>query len=108
MSGMEDRQKAAEGKFKMDEETKFKIGARRAKLVGLWAADKLGLTGQDAEDYAKLMVSVDLTEAGDADIIAKLKADFENRALDVSDHDINKALAETAEKAKQQIMAAGK
>ena len=76
MSGFEDRQKGFEGKFAHDAEQKFKLVARRNKLLGLWAAEKLGKTGADAEAYAKEVVMSDLETAGDDDVVGKLLADF--------------------------------
>ena len=73
MNNFEDREKAFEAKFAHDEELRFKVDARRDKLLGLWLADKMGKTGDDAESYAKEVVISDLKEAGDADIIENSK-----------------------------------
>ncbi|WP_340299068.1 MULTISPECIES: DUF1476 domain-containing protein [unclassified Roseobacter] len=76
MSTFDDRERAFEVKFAHDEETKFKLEARRNKLVGLWAAGILGKTGDEAEAYAKEVIRADFEEAGHEDVIGKLKADL--------------------------------
>ncbi|RMF15675.1 MAG: DUF1476 domain-containing protein, partial [Alphaproteobacteria bacterium] len=76
MTGFDDRERQFEEKFAHDEELRFKARARRAKLVGLWAAGLMGLEGKAAEDYALSLVAEDLKETGDQDIIDKLMADF--------------------------------
>ena len=77
MSAFEDREKAFEAKFKLDEELAFKVNARRDKLLGLWAAAKMGLTGQQAEIYARSVVYSDLADSHHDAMIAKLKADLD-------------------------------
>jgi hypothetical protein len=76
MSTFDDREHAFEAKFAHDEEMKFKLEARRNKLVGLWAAEILGKTGDEAEAYAKGVIRADFEEAGHEDVIGKLKADL--------------------------------
>ena len=76
MSTFDDREHAFEAKFAHDEEIKFKLEARRNKLVGLWAAEILGKTGDEAEAYAKGVIRADFEEAGHEDVIGKLKADL--------------------------------
>lgn len=77
MSAFDDREKAFEAKFKLDEELAFKVNARRDKLLGLWAAAKMGLTGQQAEIYARSVVYSDLADSHHDSMIAKLKADLD-------------------------------
>lgn len=77
MSAFEDREKAFEAKFKLDEELAFKVNARRDKLLGLWAAAKMGLTGQQAEIYARSVVYSDLADSRHDAMIAKLKTDLD-------------------------------
>ena len=77
MSDFSDREKGFERKFALDEELRFKAMARRNKLLGLWAAEKLGKTGEAAEAYAKEVVAADFEEAGDGDVLRKLKTDFD-------------------------------
>jgi len=76
MSTFDDREHAFEAKFAHDEEMKFKLEARRNKLVGLWAAEILGKTGDEAEAYAKEVIRADFEEAGHEDVIGKLKNDL--------------------------------
>ncbi|MBI1273207.1 MAG: DUF1476 family protein [Alphaproteobacteria bacterium] len=104
MTGLDDRQKAFENKFKHDEEVTFKVMTRRARLLGMWAAEQMGMTGSDASDYAKTVVMADMEEAGHADLIRKIKGDFTDRDLDFSDHRIEKKMEEFLSIAKQQVM----
>lgn len=76
MTTFDDREKAFENKFKYDEEMKFKATARRNKLLGLWAAEKLGKAGADADVYAKEVVAADFERPGDEDVIEKILGDF--------------------------------
>lgn len=105
MSGFDKRRQGAESKFALDQEVKFKATARRNKLVGLWAAGKLGLTGPGAEDYAKEVIKADLQEAGDDDVIRKLRADFDAKGVQVSDHQIQRELEDQMKVAVEQVMA---
>jgi hypothetical protein len=105
MTLLTDRQKALEGKFARDENLKFKATARRNKLVGLWAADLFALKGDAADEYAKTVVIADLEEAGDADVIRKLVADFKSHNVEMSEHRIEKALLEQMAVAIKQIEA---
>ena len=94
MNTFNDRQKAFEAKYAHDEELRFKVEARRDKLLGLWLAEKMGKTGGDAEDYAKEVVISDLQEAGDEDVIAKVMADIEAAKLDIDRAQIEAKLSE--------------
>ena len=76
MNTFDDRETAFEAKFAHDEEMKFKADARANKKLGLWAADLLGKSGQDAEDYAKTVVTADFEEAGHDDVIRKVVGDL--------------------------------
>ena len=88
MSSMRDRQEGFEKKFAMDEDSKFKAMARRNKLLGLWAAEKLGKTGADADDYAKEVIRADFAEAGDNDVLRKVRADFDAAGVAQSDQQV--------------------
>ena len=88
MSSIRDRQEGFEKKFAMDEESKFKAVARRNKLLGLWAAEKLGKTGQDADDYSKDVVRSDFEEAGDEDVFRKVRRDFDAAGISLPDSEI--------------------
>ena len=102
MTTFDDRQQAFEAKFAHDEELKFRVLARRDKLVGLWAAGLLGKTGDDADAYARQVILSDLEEAGDADIIRKLVADLAPVGIDEAT--IVAKLAEQASEAARQLM----
>ena len=82
MSTFDKREEGFEKKFALDEEQKFKAEARRNKLLGLWAAEKLGKTGDDAANYAKEVVSADFEEAGDADVLRKVVKDLAGKATE--------------------------
>ena len=73
MTQFDDRERAAEKKFELDQEKEFRAQARRAKLVGLWAAEQMGLDGAEAEGYAKDVVAHDLAEKGDEDLFRKIR-----------------------------------
>lgn len=103
MSSMKDRENAFENKFAHDEELMFKATARRNKLLGLWAAEKLGKSGDDAEAYAKEVVLADLEEVGDEDVFRKLRGDL---GADVSDHQIRRTMEELMAEAVQQVRSA--
>ncbi|MBM3568203.1 MAG: DUF1476 domain-containing protein [Alphaproteobacteria bacterium] len=105
MSGFDEREKTHEKQFAVDEATKFKIEVRRNKLLGLWAAEHLGLKGADAEAYAKSVVEADFEHAGDDDVFRKLRKDFDDRKLDMSDHRIRRTMDELKAEAAQQIKA---
>lgn len=105
MTTFDDREKAAEGKFAHDEQAHFKALARRDKLVGLWAAEHLGLKGAAAEAYAKSIILADLEEPGDEDVVRKLVADFAAKKLALTEHDIRNQLAEKLVIATGQIQA---
>lgn len=98
-----DRQEGFEKKFAMDEETKFKAMARRNKLLGLWAAEKLGKTGTDADAYAKEVVQADFEEAGDNDVFRKVRTDFDAAGVVLSDTQIRSIMDELLAAAVEQI-----
>ncbi|QEW21087.1 hypothetical protein LA6_003290 [Marinibacterium anthonyi] len=101
MSTFDDRERAFENKFAHDEEMLFKATARRNKLAGLWAADLMGLSGDDAQAYAKTVVIADFEEAGHEDVVRKLAADLGDK----SDPDTIRAkLIELLPVAKAQIV----
>ena len=104
MTSFNDREKGFEKKFEHDQELQFKAEARRNKLLGLWAADLMGITGDEAAAYAKEVVQADFEEPGPEDVIRKVKADFEAKGVDKSDHQIRRQLDDLMIEAKQQIM----
>ncbi|MDK1494807.1 DUF1476 domain-containing protein [Sinorhizobium sp. 7-81] len=103
MKSIRDRQEGFEKKFAMDEELKFKAMARRNKLLGLWAAEKLGKTGVDADAYAKEVVRADFEEAGDNDVLRKVLADFDAAGVAQSDQQIRVVMDELLATAIDQI-----
>jgi len=103
MSTFDKRQEGFEKKFAHDEELRFKAGARRNKLLGLWAAEKLGKTGDEAEAYARTVVAADFEEAGDDDVFRKVRKDFDAASLDQSDHQIRRTMDELMATAIEQI-----
>lgn len=103
MASMEDRKKAFENKFIHDEELKFKANARRNRLLGLWAAEKLGKTGEDADAYAREVVAADFEEAGDQDVFRKVRGDFDAAGVQQSDHQIRRTMDELMVTAVEQI-----
>lgn len=105
MTTFDERKNAFEQKFAHDEELRFKATARRNKLLGLWAADKLGKSGAEAEAYAKSVVVADFEEAGDEDVVRKLKTDFAAASLGMDDSEIRKVMTELLLKAAQDIQA---
>jgi len=107
MTTFDKREEGFEKKFAHDEELRFKASARRNKLLGLWAAEKLGLTGPAAEAYAKDVVMADFQEAGDNDVFRKLRQDFDAKDVAQSDHQIRRAMDELMEQAIAQIKASG-
>ncbi|MCK4861768.1 MAG: DUF1476 domain-containing protein [Rhodobacteraceae bacterium] len=102
MTTFNDRENAFENKYAHDEETKFKIAARANKLLGLWAADLLGKTGDDAAAYALEVIKADFEEAGHEDVVRKVVADFKG---DMSDDEIRAKLNELTSTAVEQIEA---
>ena len=96
MSTFDDRENAFENKFAHDAETKFKIEARRNKMLGLWAAELLGKTGDDAASYATEVVKSDFEEAGDDDVLRKVSADLGDKASDEAIREKMKALLQDA------------
>jgi hypothetical protein len=105
MSGFDERKETFEKKFAHDEELRFKATARRNKLFGLWAAEQLGKTGADAETYAKAVVLADFQEAGDADVIRKVRQDLEAAGKTTDESELTRILAETMARAIEQIKA---
>ena len=108
MTSFEDRKRGFEGKFAHDEELRFKATARRNKLLGLWAADKMGLSGDAAQVYAREVIKVDLEEPGEEDVFRKIKADFDTKGVDQSEHQIRRAMEELLAEALNQIESEGK
>ena len=99
MAQFDDRRDSFEKKFAHDEELRFKATARRNKALGLWAAEKLGKSGEDAAAYAKSVVMADFEEAGDDDVLRKVKADFEAGGVAVDEKALRATMNDLMEKA---------
>jgi hypothetical protein len=105
MSSFDKRKDGFESKFARDEELQFKSMARRNKLLGLWAAEKLGKSGDDAQAYAKEVIRSDMQEAGDEDVFRKVRGDFDAAGVTQSDHQIRRTMEELLAEAVRQIEA---
>lgn len=105
MSNFDQRKDAFESKFALDEELRFKATARRNKLLGLWAAEKLGKSGPDADAYAKSVVIADFEEAGEDDVFRKVKSDFAGGGIATADDEIRRVMGELLIRAAEEIQA---
>jgi hypothetical protein len=105
MESFERRKDGFERKFAHDEELKFKAMARRNRMLGHWAAEKLGLSGAEADAYAKAVVMADFEEAGDHDVLRKIRKDFDAKGVAQSDHQIGRMMTELLAKAVADIKA---
>jgi len=103
MATFDDRKRGEEAKFAMDQAADFKVMARRNKLLGLWAADLMDLSGSDADAYAKEVVLSDLEEVGDEDVFRKIRGDFDIKGVDRSDTRIREHMAELIAVAREQL-----
>ncbi len=103
MTTFDKREEGFEKQFAHDEELKFKSIARRNKLLGLWAAQKLGIAGAEADAYAKEVVAAEFGEGGD--VFHKIRLDFDDKGVTVSDHQIRRTMDELLAKAVAEIKA---
>jgi len=104
MTTFDDREKAHEAKFVRDEEMVFRVTARRNRLLGQWAASRMGLTPEETDSYAKSVVQADFEEVGDEDVIRKLLGDLTAAQVETSDEEIRKALSDLTVEARRQLM----
>ena len=105
MKGFVEREKGFEAEFKRNQELAFRVTARRNRLFGLWAADRLGLTaGEAAESYAKSVVAADFEKPGDADVIAKVQSDLAEKGVAITDSELRAELDRAAGEARRQLM----
>ncbi|KLE33885.1 DUF1476 domain-containing protein [Aurantiacibacter luteus] len=107
MTDFKDRQKGEETKFAMDQETAFKVAARRNRLLGEWAAEKMGLTHEETDAYKKAVVQADFEEAGDEDVIRKLVGDLTQAGCDIDEATVRAQVEEKMIEAKRQFMSEG-
>jgi hypothetical protein len=105
MTTFDKREEGFERQFAHDQELRFKANARRNKLLGLWAAQKLGMSGAEAEAYAKEVIIADLEEAGDDDVFRKIRKDFDAKGVKDSDHQIRRTMDELMAAAIAQLKA---
>lgn len=106
MTSFKDREQAFENQFARDQEMQFRITARRNRLIGEWAAARMGLTPEETDAYAKAVVQADFEEAGDEDVIRKLAGDLTAAKVDISDAEIRSTLVEKAIEARRQFIEA--
>src|SRR5208282_2654992 len=99
MTTFDKREEGFEQQFAHDEELKFKATARRNKLLGLWAAEKLGLKGAEADSYALAVVMTDFEDIGEHDVMRKIRKDFDAKGVDQADHQISRTMNELMAKA---------
>lgn len=100
----EDREKGFEAKYRLDQETEFKVNVRRDKLLGLWVAEQIGLSGKEAEAYARSVVEADFEQPGDADVVRKVLRDLADRHPEITEEKIYKQLIKLAAVARDQIL----
>jgi hypothetical protein len=107
MSGFDERRNAHENKYLHDENLRFKANARRNKLLGRWAAEKLGKAGDDIDAYATEVVRADFQEAGDEDVFRKIRGDFDAAGVQQSDHQIRREMQTLLDTAIAQVASEG-
>jgi hypothetical protein len=103
MTTFEERGKGFESKFKRDQELQFKVMARRNKLLGLWAAEKMGIVGADAGTYSKDVVASDFDRPGDDDVLEKVHGDLAAKGLNLSAPDVRKEMERLVDIAREQV-----
>ncbi len=104
MTNFNDRERAEEAKFAMDSDTAFRVAARRNRLLGEWAANKMGLTPEEGEAYRKAVIQADFEEAGDEDVIRKVLGDLVAAGVDVDEATVRATLEEKGVEARRQLM----
>lgn len=104
MTTFDNREKAFEDKYKHDQDLQFRVEVRRNKLLGLWVAEMLGKSQDEADSYAKEVISSDFEEPGDDDVVRKVLADLEQHNVDFSEHRLRKKMDELLGVAKEQVM----
>ncbi len=103
MTTFNDREKAAENKYAHDQERQFLLKARRTKLMGLWAARRMNISGTAADDYAKSLIAATISSNEDEEIVAQVKADLSARGITASEHELKEELFKVTQVAKEQI-----
>lgn len=103
MTTFDDREKGFESKFALDQEQEFKATARRNKLLGLWAAEKMGLSAESADQYASAVVKADFEQPGEEDVYRKVAQDLQGSGIEVSESEIRRKMDELSSVAREQI-----
>ncbi|WP_419825535.1 DUF1476 domain-containing protein [Sphingomonas sp.] len=106
MTTFDERERAFETKFAHDQEMLFRVTARRNRLVGQWAAEKMGLTAEETDAYAKAVVQAEFEEAGDEDVIRKLYGDLVSAGVEVDEATIRAELDSKLIEARRQLIEA--
>lgn len=104
MTNFDDRERAFEAKFAHDEDMKFRMTARRNRLLGEWAAGRMALTPEETDAYAKAVVQADFEEIGDEDVIRKVLGDLTSAGIDADEATVRSALETAAVEARRQLM----
>ena len=104
MTSFSDKERAEEGRFARDEEMQFRVAARRNRLLGGWAAEKMGLTAAEADAYGKAVIQADFEEAGDEDVIRKVLGDLIAAGVDADETLVRVTLEEKGVEARRQLM----
>jgi len=104
MTNFNDRERAEEAKYAHDEDMHFRITARRNRLLGAWAAERMGLSAAEAESYAKAVVQADFEEAGDEDVIRKLLGDLTSAGVETDEGEVRAAVEAKAIEARRAMM----
>jgi hypothetical protein len=107
MSSFDDRKRGEEAKFAHDSELRFKAEARRNKLLGLWAAEQMGMSAEHAKTYAAEVVAADFAEAGDEDVLRKVSGDFKAKGVAVGDEAIRAKMSALMATAREQVLNEG-
>jgi len=106
MTTFDDRERAFETQYARDEEMQFRVTARRNRLLGQWAAEKMGLTAEETDAYAKAVVQADFEEAGDEDVIRKLVSDLTAASVEIDESVVRRAIEDHTVEARRQLMQA--
>jgi hypothetical protein len=105
MNGFDNREKGFEAKYSVDQELEFKIIARRNRLLGAWAAEQMGLSGDAVDAYAKEVVAADFEKPGDSDVVEKVLKDFADKGIDLDERGLRKKMDELGAVARDQLSA---
>jgi hypothetical protein len=108
MTSFDERERSFEKKFALDEELKFRAAARRNRLLAEWAAEKLGLSGAQIDEYIKAVRKADLVEKGDDDVLRKVKQDLDNKGVRISETELRKTMTDLLATALRTIEAEAK